>query len=304
MKPFHLEEIPSQKGKIAVVTGANSGLGLETTKGLAKKGFLVVMACRNAKKAETALSVIKKEIPEADLVISVIDTASLKSVRAFARDFRARYSKLDLLVNNAGIMIPPFSLTEDQFESQLGTNYLGHFLLTGLLIPLLDKTEGARIISLSSNAHKKGHIDFEDLNFKKRSYSRWEAYRQSKLACLMFAYELDRRLKQKGSKAISVVAHPGVSNTNLGQFIPFLLKPLTPLVGTFIGHPPENGAKPTLMAALYPDLKGGDYFGPGGKGEWKGPPVKVDGIPLSKNKSVAQRLWSVSEALTGINYLD
>ncbi|MBK0383281.1 SDR family oxidoreductase [Pedobacter sp. SD-b] len=304
MKAFDIEKIPAQKGKIAIVTGANSGLGLETAKGLAKTGFLVVMACRNLKKANQALNKIKQEVTDANLEVIKIDTSSLSSVRAFAEDFLERHQKLDLLINNAGIMVPPFSLTEDGFESQLGTNYLGHFLLTGLLLPTLENTKDSRVVSLSSIAHKNGKINFDDLQFKKRKYSKWDAYGQSKLACLMFAFEMDRRLKAKGSKTISLAAHPGISTTNLFDHMPFFYKLISPVFNLLISQSAEDGAKPSLMAALSDEVSGGDFFGPQGFKEMKGKPGKATSTSLSKNKEVAKKLWSVSEELTGINYLD
>ena len=304
MKSFNIDKIPNHEGKIAIVTGANSGLGFETTKGLIKKGFLVIMACRDLKKAHGAHNKIKKEFPDADLKIIQIDTSSLKSVRAFADEFLNHYQKLDLLVNNAGIMVPPYSLTEDGFESQLGTNYLGHFLLTGLLMPALENTENSRIITLSSIAHKRGEINFDDLQFKKRTYKKWDSYGQSKLACLIFAYELDRKLKAKGFKIKSVASHPGVSLTNLWNHMPLGFRLISPVFNLFISQSAEEGAKPTLMAALDDNVNGGDYFGPTGFNEMKGEPGKVHSTPLSKNKEIAKKLWSVSEELTDIYYLD
>ena len=223
---FNLNAIPSQKGRIAIVTGANVGIGYETVIGLAKKGAKVIMACRNLQKAERAKSEIEKKIPGADLEIILLDLLSLQSVREFARVYASKYDRLDILIENAGIMIPPFSKTNDGFESQMGVNYFSHFLLTNLLFPILNKTNGARIITLSSKAAEGGKIDFENLNAEK-SYSRLGAYSQSKLACLMFAYELDRRLKKSGSKVISISAHPGVSNTDLARHVPKILLMVT-----------------------------------------------------------------------------
>jgi NAD(P)-dependent dehydrogenase (short-subunit alcohol dehydrogenase family) len=304
MKSFDIENSTNNEGKIAIVTGANSGLGFETSKGLVKKGFLVIMACRDLKKAHAAHNKIIKDFAEANLKIIQIDTSSLKSVKAFADEFLQHYQKLDLLINNAGIMVPPFSLTKDGFESQLGTNYLGHFLLTGLLLPALEKAGNSRVVTLSSIAHKTGKINFDDLQFKKRTYKKWDAYGQSKLACLMFAYEMDRRLKAKGSKVISVASHPGVSLTNLWNHMPWIFSLISPVFNLLFSHPADDGAKPTLMAALSNSVNGGDYFGPTGFNEMKGEPGKVHSTQLSKNKEIAKKLWSVSEELTGINYLD
>ncbi|MCB0707267.1 MAG: SDR family NAD(P)-dependent oxidoreductase [Saprospiraceae bacterium] len=295
---FNLGSAPSQKGKIAIVTGANIGLGYETTIGLAKKGAKVIMACRNLTKAEKAKGEILKKVSGADLECMVLDLNSLQSVRAFAKAYAAKYDKLDLLIENAGIMIPPFSKTADGFESQIGVNYLSHFLLTNLLFPLLKKTPDSRIVTLSSKAHEGGKIDFENLNAEK-SYSKIGAYSQSKLACLMFAYELQRRLEKSGSKTIAVSAHPGVSNTNLGQHIPAFFKILMSPVFALMTHSPENAALPTLMAALDPDVKGGSYFGPTGFRGMKGKPGKVESTSLSHNEEIARKLWAVSEELTG-----
>jgi len=295
---FNLDTIGSQKGKIAIVTGANIGLGYETTIGLAKKEIKVIMACRNLEKAEVARQEILKQVPDAELEILKLDLNSLQSVRDFATAYTNKYDKLDILIENAGIMIPPFSKTEDGFESQMGVNYFSHFLLTNLLFPILKKTAGSRIVTLSSNAHKGGKIDFENLNAEK-SYSKLGAYSQSKLACLMFAYELQRRIATANLDMIAVAAHPGVSMTNLGQHIPkvalILLKPLQPL----FTHSVANAALPSLYAALGDDVNGGDYFGPTGYKEMKGKPGKVSSMPQSHDIEVAKRLWEESEKLTG-----
>lgn len=295
---FTLNNAPNQTGKIAIVTGANTGLGYKTTLGLAQNDAQVIMACRNLKKAEAAKVEILKEIPTANLVIMHLDLNSLQSVRDFSAAFIEKYNRLDLLIENAGIMMPPFSKTKDGFESQMGVNYFSHFLLTNLLFPLLNKTEHSRIITLSSKAHESGKIDFENLNAEK-GYSKWSAYGQSKLACLMFAYELDRRIKASESNVIAVAAHPGGSNTNLGQHIPKVLYALLlPILSIFI-HSPKKAALPTLMAALDPNVKGGEFYGPTGFNEFKGKPGLVTSKPHSYNEKVAERLWNVSEELTG-----
>ena len=295
---FELDNVPVQRGKIAIVTGANIGLGYETTIGLAKKEIKVIMACRNLVKAEAAKEEILNKVPGAQLEVLKLDLNSLQSVRDFVEEFKAKYDHLDLLIENAGIMIPPFSKTDDGFESQMGVNYFGHFLLTNLLFPTLKNTKDARIVTLSSNAHKTGKIDFENLNAEKND-SKMGAYSQSKLACLMFAYELQRRIEAAGLNMIAVSAHPGVSMTNLGQFIPkvalFLLKPLEPI----FTHSAANASLPTLYAALGEDVEGGDYFGPTGYKEMKGKPGKVTSMPQSHDKEVAKKLWDESEKLTG-----
>ena len=299
---FNLDNVPSQKGKIAIVTGANSGLGKEITIGLAKKDIKVIMACRNQSKAESAKAEVLSQVNSADIEIVLLDLNSLNSVRNFAVAFGEKYDRLDLLIENAGIMIPPFSKTEDGFESQMGVNYFSHFLLANLLYPLLNKTEGARIATTSSLAHERGRINFDNLNAEK-SYSKMGAYGQSKLACLMFAYELKRRLKKAGSNVIAVSSHPGVSKTNLFTNIPkgaqLLMTPLLPI----FTHPPKYAALPTLHAALGPDVKSGDYFGPTGFNGLKGKPGKVKSKPHSYDEAVATKLWEVSETLTGEKFI-
>jgi NAD(P)-dependent dehydrogenase (short-subunit alcohol dehydrogenase family) len=295
---FNIDNIPSKKGKIAIVTGANSGIGQEITIGLAKKEIKVIMACRNINKAESTKFEILKTIPTADIEIMALDLNSLKSVRSFAKSFCDKHNHLNLLIENAGIMIPPFAKTEDGFESQMGVNYFSHFLLTNLLMPLLNKTEGARIATTSSIAHENAQIDFDNLN-SENSYSKMKAYGQSKLACLMFAYELQRRLDKVDSKVIAVSAHPGVSKTNLFSNVPKLAQVLMTLFLPFFTHPPEKAALPMLYATLGDDIKGGEYFGPIGFKDMKGKPGKVNSKPQSYDKDVAKKLWEVSEKLTG-----
>ena len=299
---FNLDNIPSQKGKIAIVTGANSGLGKEITIGLAKKDIKVIMACRNQSKAESAKAEVLSQVNSADIEIMLLDLNSLNSVRNFAVAFGEKYDRLDLLIENAGIMIPPLSKTEDGFESQMGVNYFSHFLLANLLYPLLNKTEGARIATTSSLAHERGRIDFDNLNAEK-SYSKMGAYGQSKLACLLFAYELKRRLEKAGSNVIAVSSHPGVSKTNLFTNIPksakLLMAPLLPI----FTHPPKYAALPTLYAALGPDVKSGDYFGPNGFKGLKGKPGKVKSKLHSYDEAVAAKLWEISETLTGGKFI-
>lgn len=302
MTTFDLENTASQKGKTAIVTGANTGIGYETALFLAGKGAHVIMACRNIKKAQYAKDRIIEKQASASLEIIQLDLNSLESVREFASSFYMKHKQLDYLINNAGLMIPPFMKTDDGFESQLGVNYLSHFLLTGLLLPTLENTPNSRVVSLASIAHKRAKIDFENLNSEKK-YARSKAYGQSKLACLMFAYELDRRLKKSGSQVKSIAAHPGVSNTELGRYIPKILYTiLFPLV-KIMTHPPQEAAKPTLFAVLHPDLKGGEYIGPTGFNEMKGKPGIVGSEPQSHEEEVAKKLWKVSEELTNIHYL-
>ena len=298
---FDIDKITSQKGRLAIVTGANTGLGLETALHLARKEMKVIMACRNMVKAEKAKHHILRKLPNADLEIMKIDLSHLKSVRDFAVDFLAKHNRLDVLINNAGIMVPPYIKTEDGFESQMASNYFGHFLLTGLLLNTIIKTPNSRIVPVASIAHKKGKINFENLNFEKK-YSPTAAYRQSKLACLMFSYELQRRLEKAGLKTLSVAAHPGVSITDIGRNVPKwmynIALPFMPLVT----HTPDKGALPIVYAALGADVNGGDYFGPKGFLEMFGKTGKADSTPLSLNEEIAKRLWDISEELTGIKY--
>lgn len=301
---FNILEIPSQPEKIAIVTGSNTGLGFETAFALAKKEFTVVLACRNMQKAQNAKSRILNAVPFAKVEPLQIDLTSLDSVKKFAKAYQTKFSRLDLLINNAGVMMPPFSETEDGFELQFGANHLGHFLLTGLLLDTLKATPKSRVVSLSSLVHKTGIINFDDLQSKEK-YSASKAYGQSKLACLMFAFELQRRLDRQGeNNPISVAAHPGLSLTDLGRHFPKLLyRFLEATLGKIVAQSPAEGAKPTLMAALANDVKGGEYFGPQGSGERKGEPGRAFATELSKNEEIAAKLWTVSEELVGFSYL-
>lgn len=296
-----MNDVGSLSSKTIIVTGANAGLGFETALALAKKDATVIMACRNVSKAETAKEQILKEAPSAKLEIIKLDLSNLKSVHAFAEEFLDRYNSLDVLINNAGVMNPPYSKTVDGFELQMAANYFGHFLLTGLLLNVLENTEGSRIVMLSSIAHKAGKINFDNLNSEK-SFSKIGAYGQSKLACLMHAYELNRRLSAAGSKVIAVAAHPGVSITDLMRHIPqfllFLFRPLLPLVT----HKPNKAALPELMAAVGNDVQGGDYLGPLGFQEMKGKPGKVKAMPHAYDVDIAKKLFDVAEELTSYRY--
>ena len=302
MSAFDFNKVPSQKGRIAVVTGSNIGLGFETALALAKKEAKVVLACRNLEKANNAIEKIKSQAPKADLEAIQIDLSKLSSVDNFAENYLKRYNQLDLLINNAGVMMPPYTVTDDGLELQLAANHLGHFKLTGLLLDTIEKTPNSRIVSLSSNAHKSGKINFDDLQ-SKNNYSALAAYSQSKLACLMFAYEMQRRLEKANYQTISTAAHPGASITNLVKHVPLWMKIVfTPFI-PFMTHSPENGAKPTLYAALGSDVKGSDYFGPTGFNEMKGKAGKVESKPHAHDEEVAKKLWEVSEELTRTKYL-
>jgi NAD(P)-dependent dehydrogenase (short-subunit alcohol dehydrogenase family) len=293
-------QIPDQSGRVAVVTGANSGLGLVTARELARAGARVLMACRNQEKGREAVRAVKVRAPGAEAELEVLDLASLDSVRGFAERVRARHPALDLLVNNAGVMATPRRETADGFELQLGTNHLGHFALTGLLLDRLEGREDARVVTLSSNAHKGGRIAFDNLRGERR-YFRWSAYSQSKLANLMFALELDRRLRAAGSTIKSLAAHPGWSATNLQSTGPPKLDALLMVpMNRFFAQNDEMGALPILYAATVPGLEGGTYIGPDGAREMRGYPRRVSPSRTARDEEQARRLWEVSEELTGV----
>ncbi|MCG8315446.1 MAG: oxidoreductase [Pseudomonadales bacterium] len=298
---WDVQRMANQEGKLVLVTGANSGIGFEAAKELAGKGAEVVLACRNIEKGGAAISEIKASYPSAKVSLMALDLASLESVNTFVADFTQQYQKLDVLINNAGVMAPPLAKTADNFEMQFGTNHLGHFALTGKLLSLLEAAESGRVVVVSSVAHRIGRINFANLNAEK-NYFRWTAYGQSKLANLMFAKELQRRLSEKGSKVIAVAVHPGYSTTNLqrhtmgGSFI-------NRVALRIIAQSQPEGALPTLYGATEPGLKGGEYIGPDGFMELKGRPASALVAKQAKNESVAQQLWDVSESLTDVHYL-
>jgi NAD(P)-dependent dehydrogenase (short-subunit alcohol dehydrogenase family) len=295
-------EIPDQGGRTAIVTGANSGLGLVCARELARHGARVVLACRNTEKGAAALAQVEQVAPDAQVTLAALDLASLASVTEFAEQFRASHDGLDLLLNNAGVMAPPRRTTADGYELQLGTNLLGHFALTGRLIGAMQGREDARVVTLSSNAHKMGRIDFDDLQSQRR-YSRWRAYGQSKLADLMFALELDRRLKATGSAVKSLAAHPGYAATNLqSAAAPALDRWVMVLTNAVLAQSAERGALPSLYAATAPDLAGGSYIGPDGPGEFRGHPRAVSPNRAARDEAAARRLWEVSEELTGVRF--
>ncbi len=285
-----------------MVTGANSGLGLFTAQGLARAGARVVLACRNLAKGEAARREIEAAAPGSPLELEELDLASLESVRSFAERFRSSHDGLDLLINNAGVMAPPRRQTADGFELQFGTNHLGHFALTGRLIGAMEGREDARVVTLSSTAHRTGRIAFDNLGGE-RHYFRWRAYGQSKLANLLFALELERRLSAAGSTIKSMAAHPGYAATNLQFAAPPLLDRLVMRVGNVvIAQSEEMGALPTLYAATEPGLPGGTYAGPDGFAEQRGHPQAVAPNGAARDEAVARRLWEVSEEMTGVHY--
>ena len=297
---FTEADIPILAGKTAIVTGANSGLGFEIAKTLANHGARVVLACRDESKAKTAADEIRKGYPSADVMVRSLDLASLASIDSFVAQFLTAETKLDLLINNAGLMAIDESRTVDGFEMQLGVNHLGHFALTAMLMPALLSTPQSRVVSMSSSAHRKGKMDFDDLMFERRPYSRWSAYAQSKLANLLFILELNRRLGAS-SQTKALAAHPGVANTNLGQnaggIIGFGFRISAPL----IAHSALKGAMPALRAATDPDAKGGQFYGP--RFMMVGSPVVETPSLQARNLEDAQRLWKISEELTGKHLL-
>lgn len=296
-------DVPDQTGRVAIVTGSNTGLGYETARVLAGKGARVVMAVRDTGKGDDAAARLRASTPNADVVVQKLDLGSLTSVRAAADDLRAAYPRIDLLINNAGVMYPPKQITADGFELQFGTNHLGAFALTGLLIENLLSVPGSRVVTLGSIAHRiLGKIDFADLQWEKRRYNRVAAYGQSKLANLMFAYELQRRLEAADAKTIAVAAHPGISNTELIRHVPGSSLPGVKTLGGLLFNSPELGALPTLRAATDPAVLGGQYYGPDGFREIRGYPKLVESSRQSHDRDIQQRLWAVSEELTGVTF--
>jgi len=297
-------DIPDLTGKVIIVTGANSGIGYEAALEFARKGGRTILACRSMDKAQAALSQIQAQVPNAQAEIMQLDLASQASIHAFAEAFNTNYDRLDLLINNAGIMMVPYGTTEDDFERQFGTNHLGHFALTGLLMDRILATPGARVVNISSTGHRMGSMDFDNLMYAQgEGYSPSRAYGRSKLANLLFTYELQRRFEALGADAMATAAHPGGSNTNLANHMQdrLLFKILMPISARMM-QSAAMGALPTLRAAVDPQAQGGDYFGPGGFMEQRGYPVKVESNKDSHSAEDARRLWSVSEQLTGITY--
>ena len=289
--------IADQKGRVIVVTGSTSGIGKEAARVLAKKNSTVILAVRNVSKGEAVAAEIRQEYASADVSVRELDLASLESVRAFTEGIKRDYDRLDVLINNAGIMMCPYSTTCDGFEIQMGTNHLGHFALTGLLMPLLEKTEGSRIVALSSGAHAMGNIDLTDLNWEKRNYNTQRAYGDSKLANLYFTYELARRLESNGNNPRATAAHPGWTATDLQRH-----SGLMRLMNLFLAQDVEMGALPTLRAAFDEAAGQGDFFGPEGMFHMRGYPVAQDSSELSHDQEIAKRLWDVSEELTNVRF--
>jgi NAD(P)-dependent dehydrogenase (short-subunit alcohol dehydrogenase family) len=300
-------EIPDQSGRTVVITGANSGLGFAATKLFARKGAHVVMACRNLDRARTAQEEVRSSLGDPSLSVLELDLADLESVRSFVTAFEQGHDDLHVLCNNAGIMAIPRRETADGFEMQFGVNHLGHFALTGLLIDRLQETSGeSRVVTHSSGLHENGEIEFEDLQ-SERDYDKWEAYAQSKLANLLFAYELDRRLRDLGASVKSVGCHPGYADTALQQRGPEMSGSRIRLWGMKIANrlfaqSAEQGVLPMLYAATAPEISGGEYVGPGGFMNMRGQPEIQESSALSTDIDVAARLWEISEELTGVTF--
>ena len=293
-------DVADQSGRVAIVTGANSGLGYDTAAVLAEKGAQVVLAVRNLDKGNEAADRIKKSSPNAVVSTQELDLTSLDNVRKAADELRAAHPRIDLLINNAGVMyVPTRETTKDGFEMQFGTNHLGHFALTGQLLDNMLPVEGSRVVTISSVGHRiLARIHFDDPQLD-RKYNRVEAYGQSKLANLLFTYELQRRLNAKGTPTIALAAHPGLSDTELMRYLPDFIPDFLWRMAT---QPAEKGALPTLRAATDPGAQGGQYYGPDGIGEVKGNPKVVASSAQSHNEDIQRRLWTMSEELTGVTY--
>jgi NAD(P)-dependent dehydrogenase (short-subunit alcohol dehydrogenase family) len=297
-KKWDKNDITDQKGRVVIVTGSSSGIGYESAKVLAEKNASVIIAVRNLQKGNAAAGKIKSDHPHADVKVMELDLANLESVRRFAERFRESHSRLDLLINNAGVMMPPYTKTADGFELQFGTNHLGHFALTGLLIDLAKNTPGSRIVNVSSSAHHYGELDFDDLNWENRPYKKMKSYGDSKIANIYFTYELQRRLNANGSNTKVTAAHPGWTATELQRHVGIL-----GFLNHFFSQDITMGALPTLYAAVGEDVMGNDYYGPSGWREMRGYPRKVQSNELSHDEEIAAKLWEVSEELTGIKFL-
>ncbi len=306
MERWTAAKMPDLTGRIAVVTGANNGLGFQTTLQLAAHRALVVMACRDITRGEEAARKIRARVPDAKIEVSLLDLANLASVRHFAESFSESHDGLDILVNNAGVMAIPWRETVDGFETQFGTNHLGHFALTGLLLPSLLARRTCRVVTVSSEVARIGHIRFDDLQSRRR-YNKWGAYAQSKVANLLFTLELDRRARVHHLDLVSAAAHPGYADTNLqyvGAQMSGQQRSTTPidLANKLFAQPASQGALPSLYAASASDVYGGEYFGPDGLLAQRGYPTRVSPPRQAYDTDVASRLWQVSEQLTGVRF--
>ena len=294
-------DMPNQNGRVAVVTGSNTGLGFDTARMLAEHGASVVLAVRDVEKGKQAAARIAETAPGAEVSVQRLDLGSLASVREAAAELKAAHPTIDLLINNAGVMYPPRQLTPDGFELAFGTNHLGHFALTGLLLPTMLPVPGSRIVTVSSIGHRiRAKIHFDDLQFE-RSFDRVKAYGQSKLANLLFTYELQRRLAPRGT-TVALAAHPGGSNTELIRNSPRWARAIAVPLAPIVAQSAARGALPTLRAATDPGALGGQYYGPDGFGEMRGNPKVVSSSAQSHDVTIQRRLWTVSEELTGVTY--
>lgn len=295
-------DIPSQKGKTALITGANSGIGYQAALELARAGAAVLLGCRDLAKGRAALERLRSEVPGAQAEVAELDMASLASLHAFAASWLAGDRPLDLLINNAGVMaIPTRELTADGFERQFGTNHLGHFALTGLLLPFLLRAPAPRVVTVASLAHRGGRIEFDNLQLE-RGYTPWGAYNNSKLANILFARELDRRARSAASPLLSLPVHPGVSKTNIFVSARDLKSAVSKFLAPLFMQSDSRGALPTLYAATAPVVGGGEYIGPDGFAELKGYPTVAKPRPQALDEAAGRRLWQRSEELTGVVY--
>lgn len=303
-KNWTIANIPDLTGKIIIVTGGNSGLGYESVKAFAEKGAEVILASRSIEKGELAKDEILKGLSKAKIIVMPLDLMDFASIKYFTKIFKEKYDQLDVLLNNAGIMTTPYFLTKDGLEAQMETNHFGHFALTAQLLHLIKSTPDSRVVNVSSMAHKQGKIDFENLLFDNgKGYSAMKSYGRSKLSNLLFTYELQRLFETRGINSIAVSAHPGVSNTNLARFIEdkLIFKILMPIMSPFIQEQ-NMGALPQIRASVDKNVKGGEYYGPGGFNEMKGHPVLVQSNAASHNLADAKKLWEVSEKITRVSF--
>ena len=305
-KGWTADNIPDLSGRTVVVTGGNSGIGYEAALQFARKGAETILACRSLDKAGAATKQIVATSPKAKVEAIALDLSSLASVRSFADQFHKSHRTLDALVNNAGVMALPYRKTEDGFEMQFGTNHLGHFALTGLLLDTLLASGGARVVNVSSGAHRMGRIRFDDLQWQ-RGYYKWFAYGQSKLANLLFTFELQKRADAAGAKLLAVGCHPGYAATNLQGAGPRMagssgMESFWTMMNRAFAQNAAMGALPTLYAATSPEVRGNDYIGPDGFAEMWGNPTKVKSTAAAHDPAVAARLWEVSEQLTNVHY--
>ncbi|MEV0945543.1 SDR family NAD(P)-dependent oxidoreductase [Rhodococcus sp. NPDC049939] len=295
-------DVPDQSGRVVIITGSNTGLGYETAAVLAARGAHVVLAVRNLEKGKQAADRIKTAIPDASVTLQQLDLTSLENIHEAAEELRANHPRIDLLINNAGVMWTPKATTKDGFELQFGTNHLGHFAFTGQLLENMLSVEGSRVVTISSLGHRiRAKIHFDDLQLE-RNYNRVDAYGQAKLANLMFTYELARRLQDKDAQTIAVAAHPGGSNTELTRNIPGIVRPPLEFLSGLVAQSAAMGALPTLRAATDPSVRNGQYYGPDGFREMRGHPKLVESSAQSHDTDIQRRLWDASEELTDVTF--